>query len=436
VPTACAGSVPPPGGRPLDDLDLTRAPRLWSATRCTVSATSRSTPSSRSRWLPERSRSILAMAATVLCFEAPAAAASDGSARERRRRIARGRVRRDQRARKLAAIATGGHPRGSRLRPSAAPSASARSCSRSVRRSSRHRRKTARTSGAHSARRRRRSRPAIRRTTRGTGPGRRRRGGGSRARPHGSAAAVRAGSPASRDAGLARARGHLRRPRLPRVRRSRSRRRLAQLRSAQLPVGHRARGDAGHALREARRTEQRHVAHPHIAGADPADGDRCTLPIYAVMPGRTFRRDTPDARTLARCSTDRGARHRTTGITMGDLMGTIETFIQALFGDDVRTRFLPSFFPLHRARRPSCRSVPVLQAGGCRASAPHRLDRARRLRASSTRNVVDRGRDRSRGVLGLQRYASVSTGSRSCATRSINIQTMLWENDVRFLRQF
>lgn len=67
-------------------------------------------------------------------------------------------------------------------------------------------------------------------------------------------------------------------------------------------------------------------------------------PIYFVAPGRVYRRDTLDARhspvfhQIEGLVVDRG-------ITMGDLMGTIETFVRAVFGPGTSARFLPSFFP-------------------------------------------------------------------------------------------
>jgi phenylalanyl-tRNA synthetase alpha chain len=67
-------------------------------------------------------------------------------------------------------------------------------------------------------------------------------------------------------------------------------------------------------------------------------------PIYVVAPGRVFRRDTLDARhspvfhQIEGLAVDRD-------ITLGDLLGTIEAFIHALFGPNISARFLPSFFP-------------------------------------------------------------------------------------------
>ena len=67
-------------------------------------------------------------------------------------------------------------------------------------------------------------------------------------------------------------------------------------------------------------------------------------PIYAIMPGRVFRRDTPDA-------THMPVFHQIEGlvidrnITMADLAGTIEAFTKAFFGADFSSRLRPSYFP-------------------------------------------------------------------------------------------
>ena len=67
-------------------------------------------------------------------------------------------------------------------------------------------------------------------------------------------------------------------------------------------------------------------------------------PIYAVMPGRTYRNETVDARHSAVFHQIEGlAVDR--GLTFGDLAGTLETFTSAYFGKKVTSRLLPSFFP-------------------------------------------------------------------------------------------
>ena len=67
-------------------------------------------------------------------------------------------------------------------------------------------------------------------------------------------------------------------------------------------------------------------------------------PLRIVAPGRVFRRDTPDPThnpmffQLEGLNVDRG-------ITMADLKGTVQQFIELMFGPRLRTRFRPSYFP-------------------------------------------------------------------------------------------
>ncbi len=101
-------------------------------------------------------------------------------------------------------------------------------------------------------------------------------------------------------------------------------------------------------------------------------------PIYAVMPGRTYRRDTADASHLP-------VFHQIEGlvvdrrITFGDLAGTIEAFTNAYFGPDIHTRLRPSYFPFTEPSAEfditcvfckgdgcrSCGQVGWLELGGC-----------------------------------------------------------------------
>jgi phenylalanyl-tRNA synthetase alpha chain len=87
-------------------------------------------------------------------------------------------------------------------------------------------------------------------------------------------------------------------------------------------------------------------------------------PIYTVMPGRVFRRDTLDARhspvfhQIEGLAVDRGIR-------LGDLLGTIEAFIHALFGPDIQARFLPSFFPFTEPSVEFAASCVFCRGDGC-----------------------------------------------------------------------
>ena len=91
-----------------------------------------------------------------------------------------------------------------------------------------------------------------------------------------------------------------------------------------------------------------------------------TPPIYAVMPGRCYRVDTPDARHLPvfhqieALVIDRG-------ISLGHLAGTIEQFIAAYFGrDNLKVRLRPSFFPFTEPSAEFDITCPFCGGSGCR----------------------------------------------------------------------
>jgi phenylalanyl-tRNA synthetase alpha chain len=67
-------------------------------------------------------------------------------------------------------------------------------------------------------------------------------------------------------------------------------------------------------------------------------------PIYAVMPGRVFRRDTPDATHLPVFHQIEGLVVDR-GIHLGHLAGTIQAFTEAFFGPGFSSRLRPSHFP-------------------------------------------------------------------------------------------
>jgi phenylalanyl-tRNA synthetase alpha chain len=90
-------------------------------------------------------------------------------------------------------------------------------------------------------------------------------------------------------------------------------------------------------------------------------------PIYMVMPGRVFRRDTPDAthmpvfHQIEGLVVDRG-------ITMADLAGTIEAFTKAFFGNEFTSRLRPSYFPFTEPSAEFDIQTPKgdwLELGGC-----------------------------------------------------------------------
>ena len=90
-----------------------------------------------------------------------------------------------------------------------------------------------------------------------------------------------------------------------------------------------------------------------------------TLPIHAVMPGKCFRLDTPDARHLPVFNQIEGLVVDR-GITFGDLAGTIQTFTSAYFGEDMQSRLRPAYFPFTEPSAEFEITCAICRGEGCR----------------------------------------------------------------------
>jgi phenylalanyl-tRNA synthetase alpha chain len=90
-----------------------------------------------------------------------------------------------------------------------------------------------------------------------------------------------------------------------------------------------------------------------------------TLPIHAVMPGKCFRLDTPDARHLPVFNQIEGLVVDR-GITFGDLAGTIQAFTQAYFGEDMQSRLRPAYFPFTEPSAEFEITCTICHGVGCR----------------------------------------------------------------------
>jgi phenylalanyl-tRNA synthetase alpha chain len=155
-------------------------------------------------------------------------------------------------------------------------------------------------------------------------------------------------------------------------------------------------------------------------------------PVYILSLGRTYRRDTPDAthspifHQVEGLAVDQG-------ITLADLKGTLLRFMRALFGDEREVRFRTHYFPF---TEPSiepdiscflcdgegcsvCRYAGWIEMGGSGMVDP------------SVFAAVGYDPEKVSGFafgLGLERIALLRHGLPDIR--------LLWENDLRFLRQF
>jgi phenylalanyl-tRNA synthetase alpha chain len=90
-----------------------------------------------------------------------------------------------------------------------------------------------------------------------------------------------------------------------------------------------------------------------------------SLPIHAVMPGKCFRLDTPDARHLPVFNQIEGLVVDR-GITFGDLAGTIQSFTEAYFGPGMQSRLRPAYFPFTEPSAELEITCTVCLGEGCR----------------------------------------------------------------------
>ena len=144
-------------------------------------------------------------------------------------------------------------------------------------------------------------------------------------------------------------------------------------------------------------------------------------PIYAIMPGRVFRKETPDATHMPVFHQIEGLVIDR-GITFADLAGTIESFTKAFFGEGFTSRLRPSYFPFTEPsaefdiRRPD---GSWIELGGCGMVHPHVL-RAGGLDPNEWRGFAF--------GFGIDRMAKERHG--------VNDIRDMYSDDIRFTEQF
>ncbi|MHB1326029.1 MAG: phenylalanine--tRNA ligase subunit alpha [Thermoleophilia bacterium] len=154
-------------------------------------------------------------------------------------------------------------------------------------------------------------------------------------------------------------------------------------------------------------------------------------PIYAIMPGRVYRRDsdathTPMFHQIEGLAVD---EH----ISMADLKGTLETFVRAIFGADRVIRLRPHFFPFTEPSVEVDVSCMICGGDGCR-SCKHSGWLEILGAGMVDPNVfgfVDYDTDRMQGFafgMGVERIAMLKHGMTDLR--------MFYDNDLRFIRQF
>jgi phenylalanyl-tRNA synthetase alpha chain len=194
-----------------------------------------------------------------------------------------------------------------------------------------------------------------------------------------------------------------------------------------IPTGHPARDSADTfyvsphlALRSQTSTVQIHAM------------ERKRPPLRVIAPGRVFRRDTPDAThnpmffQLEGLNVDRN-------ITLADLKGTVQKFVELMYGPGIVTRFRPSYFPFTEPSAEVDFRCYVCSGAGCRVckgSGWIELGGSGMVHPRVLETVGIDPEEFSGFAFGL--------GIDRMAGRMYDIDDirLLFENDVRFLEQF
>lgn len=154
-------------------------------------------------------------------------------------------------------------------------------------------------------------------------------------------------------------------------------------------------------------------------------------PIRIIAPGKVYRRDydathAPMFQQVEGLVVDKG-------ITLGDLKGTLQLFIQEIFGADVKMRLRPSFFPFTEPSAEVDISCVMCSGKGCRVCKG--TGWLEILGSGMVHPKVLEGGNYDPGVvsgfafgMGVERIAMLLYG--------IDDLRLFFDNDLRFLRQF
>ena len=155
-------------------------------------------------------------------------------------------------------------------------------------------------------------------------------------------------------------------------------------------------------------------------------------PIRMLCPGRVFRQDDVDA-THSPVFNQIEGLVIDKNVTFADLKGTINAFLREFYGEDTKTKFRPGFFPFtepsaevdatcslcHGEGCPACKGAGMIEVLGCGMVNPRVLENC---------GIDPEVYSGFAFGLGLDRLTNIKYG--------INDIRLLYENDIRFIKQF
>ena len=148
-------------------------------------------------------------------------------------------------------------------------------------------------------------------------------------------------------------------------------------------------------------------------------------PLRAIMPGKVYRNEALSAKSYCLFHQVEGL-YVDTDVTFAELKGTIVAFAQQFFGEDVKFRFRPSFFPFTEPSaevdiwwQPKGKEGKWLEILGCGMVDPNVLENV---------NIDSEKYIGYAFGMGVERIAMLKYG--------INDIRIFFDNDKRFLKQF
>src|SRR2546426_4220758 len=195
------------------------------------------------------------------------------------------------------------------------------------------------------------------------------------------------------------------------------------------------------ANQESKPLRDRLLLRTHTSPVQIRTMEKIKPPLRIVIPGKVHRNDPPDASHSPMFHQIEGLAVDT-NITLGDLKGTLDHAMKALFGSSVKTSFRPSFFPFTEPSAEMLISCFICGGGGKRGSEARRpCQQAGRIGKLGCGRVgahvfqfVKKNRYGTPQVLriplgvGAERHAILKYG--------VDDIQLFFQGDVRFLEQF
>jgi len=178
--------------------------------------------------------------------------------------------------------------------------------------------------------------------------------------------------------------------------------------------------------------KDKHLLRSHTSNVQIRVMQRQAPPIQAIMPGRVYRPDAVDASHSFMFHQVEGLMVDK-GVSFADLKGVLSAFCKSMFGDNIRMRLRPHFFPFTEPSAEVDISCIMCNGSGCRVCSGNGWLEILGAGMVNPKVFETVGYDPAVYTgyafgMGVERIAMLYYG--------VDDIRLFYENDVRFLRQF